>query len=108
MTLFQRLRSWWLRRRPLSEPDRARLNFLGSGYKVSNGDLDTLDVREILPKLHLMKGEGTRWVVVVMPTRERHEHWWVHRLMLSFGPPVSRVDLQDGRMAFLTWGVPTR
>lgn len=108
MTILDRITSWWLRRRPLPEPDLARLNFLGSGYRVSNGELDNLADIEIVPQLLDLKFIGPRWVIIVMPTRERNEQWWVHYIMCSFGPPVTRIDLTDGRLAFCTWGVPVR
>lgn len=101
--LFRRLKAWWLRRLPLPEHDVARLAFLGGGYELSNGILDTVTALECLSRLQKMAESSRRWVVVVTITRERHEQWWVRLMMQSFGPPVSGIWLSDGRRAFCTW-----
>jgi hypothetical protein len=104
--MIRRFILWWrwvFRARKFAEPDQARLNFLGSGYEICNGGLDLLHDNELLERLNAMKCDGARWVVVVQLTRDRKEQFWVHQFMVTFGPPVSAITLQDGRRAFMTW-----
>jgi hypothetical protein len=96
---------WLLPKRPLSEPDKARLAFLGMGDQLSNGELDRLTDAEVLERLNDLLVTSTRWAAVVTLTRERGEQWWLHRFMQTFGPPVSAISLSDGRRCFLTWAV---
>jgi hypothetical protein len=101
--LISRFAAAWRRSRPLPEPDMARLKFLGAGYELSNGELDTVPDAACLPRLKAMQDRRSQWVVIVTITRERTEQWWVRLLMATFGPPVSGLWLSDGRRAFCTW-----
>jgi hypothetical protein len=107
MKFFRRFLKWcrnvWRRRRPLAEPDLARLNFLGSGYRLSVGELDMVPDAEVLARLIDMRDLDARHAIVVTLTRERGEQWFVHKLMVTFGPPVSALSLADGRRCFVTW-----
>lgn len=103
----------WLRRffrwlfrlpAPLTEPDLARLNYIARGaFKVSLQELDRYrDDIDLFCRLEDMQKEG-QWAIIVKFTPARGEQWWVRQLMRVFGPPLSRLELSDGRACFCTW-----
>jgi hypothetical protein len=96
---------WDWTARALPEPDRAKLNFIGSqcGYLISNGALDLCEPHEVPAALADMRDESTTWAIIVSLTREQDKHWWIHRIIQIFGAPVCSVRLQDGRRCFCTW-----
>lgn len=91
----------------IPEPDQAILKKLAESSdmapRVSEGVFDALQPPELDTMALRMVKESPRWTIIVTPTEDRSEDWWIYAMMIYFRDGLTKVRLRDGRLALCTW-----
>lgn len=88
----------------MREPDIAKLNFVaGRPYRICRIPLHWVPRRFMARIVNACALSSVKSpVFVVRPSRKRPVNWWIRGMMAHF-ENVSTVQLDDGRLAILTW-----